>query len=77
MTTFLTALVWGLGVSLGASVGFMVFVLLFGFYKDKTGQRAKEINEESVAALKRRNELTGYQVAALERIADTMEETNK
>jgi hypothetical protein len=77
MLTFLTALIWGLGVSLGASVGCMVFVLLFGFYREKDASKSREISERSLAALTTRNDLSEQQIAALERIAATMEEANK
>lgn len=80
MATFLTALVWGLGVSVGASLGLMVFVLLFALSKPlmdtKAAKAAREVHELSLAALNRRNELTEEQIATLRRIAETMEEAN-
>ena len=78
MTTFFTALLWGLGASLGATVGLLVFAGAFGFFlRDKEGAELSKQNlTDSLAALLRRNELGEQQVAALRRIAETMEEAN-
>lgn len=70
---FWTAVVWGLGVSLGASVGMMTFVMLATGLRlltmTKAAKTVAEINELSLAALNRRNELTEDQNAMLLRIA--------
>ena len=74
---FWTAFVWGLGASLGASVGLMSFVVLKCLWdmatKTKAAMRLNEINELSIAALTRRNELTEQQIEHLGVIAMAME----
>ena len=75
---FWTAVVWGLGVTLGGSIGLMAFVVLFAGWSalmnTKTAKRAAEVAELSVAALTERNQLTREQMHVLGRIADAMEE---
>lgn len=74
MATFFTALVWGLGVSLGAVTPLIAMILALRWFAEG-GERDKA-TERSVTALEARNELSGQQVAALRRIAETMEEAN-
>lgn len=70
---------WGLGVSFGGSVGLMAFLVMKCVWdmlsKTKVAKRIEEINELSVAALTRRNELTQDQIAILERIACAIEDS--
>lgn len=70
---FWTAFIWGLGVTLGGSIGLMAFVVLFAGWSwlanTKTVKRASEVAELSLKALDRRNDLTEGQIATIERIA--------
>lgn len=74
---FWQACVWGLGVSLGASVGLMVFVVAVTLWKMTTESQVvkqmRDVNEASLAALLRRNELSEEQVDCLRRIAAATE----
>ena len=74
---FWTAFVWGVGVTLGGSIGLMVFVVLFAGWQwlanTKTAKRASEVAELSLKALDRRNELTHEQIQMLERVASAVE----
>lgn len=74
---FWTAFIWGLGVSVGASIGLMAFVVLFAGWSwlanTKTVKRASEVAELSLKALDRRNELTNEQIQMLERVASAVE----
>lgn len=74
---FLTALVWGFGVTLGGSVGLMAFVLMnYGFKRVAESESAKSIehyHKLSQEALVERNMLTNRQIAVLERIAEANE----
>jgi len=45
---FVTALIWGLGVSVGASLGMMVFVVLFAGFKWLTETEAAKLMESVV-----------------------------
>lgn len=71
---FWTAFIWGLGVTVGGSIGLMLFVVLFFCWScvahSKTAKRANELAELSQAALVRRNELTEKQIDHLAVIAD-------
>ena len=74
---FLTALVWGFGVTLGGSVGLMAFVLMnYGFKRVAESETAKSIeyyHKLSQEALVERNMLTKRQIAVLERLAEANE----
>jgi hypothetical protein len=74
---FWTAVIWGLGVSLGASVGMMSFVVMFAVWgwlaNTKAAKRASEVAELSLAALDKRNELTIQQIEYLAAIAAAAE----
>lgn len=70
-----TAFTWGLGLSCGAAVGLLVLlaglVLVGWVLPDKHGTR--KVNEQSLVALSRRNEIGMEQVEVLERIATAVE----
>jgi energy-converting hydrogenase Eha subunit H len=70
---FWTAVVWGLGVSLGVSLGMMSFVLMFAAFKrvteSETAKKIESFHERSHQALVERNELTVQMIAHLETIA--------
>jgi len=70
---FLTALIWGLGVTIGGSMGLMLFIVLYDLWcrlaRSKAAKRANELAELANVALTRRNELTEQQIQLLERIA--------
>lgn len=74
---FWVAVVWGLGVTLGGSIGMMAFVVLFTGFKWMTQteavKKAERVSELSIAALTRRNQLTSEQIEQLNRIASAME----
>lgn len=78
MATLLTAMTWGLGVSLGASIGMLFFVVMWRlldlFMRSEAGKALEEVNRLSLAALDRRNELTVVQVETLGRIASALQE---
>ena len=79
MATFCTALVWGLGVSLGAAIGLLAFMVAKEGMDWVLGRRAIRIaselyGDETLAALKRRNELTIQTVEQMVRGADATEE---
>ena len=63
---FWTAVIWGLGVSVGASFGAMTFVLLFFAFKLLTETEAAKStsghSESVLSALDRKNELSKRQV---------------
>lgn len=75
---FWNAFVWGLGATLGGSIGLMAFVVLFALWKwlteTKAAKRSSEVAELMLAALDRRNELTNEQLVLLGRIAVAMEQ---
>ena len=74
---FWTAMVWGLGVSCGASIGMMGLVVMMElfnrFTKTEIVKRANEINELSIAALSERNDIGVASNVLLERVAAAME----
>jgi hypothetical protein len=76
-TMFLTAVVWGLGVSVGGSIGTMCFVLMLAAFKRATeSETAKEIlsfHERSHEALQERNQLTEKQIEHIAAIRWAME----
>jgi hypothetical protein len=74
MATFLTAMAWGAGASIGALVGLCGFIVFIGVYREKDLKASREANEKSVAALLHRNELSGHQIQALRSIASSMEQ---
>lgn len=60
---FWTAVLWGLGVSIGAAIGLLMFILAFWGLewisgKAKVKAAALSCNEESMRALLARNDLT-------------------
>lgn len=76
---FWTAFLWGVGVSCGASVGILLLLVMWSLLNwfVGTASKATGINEKSLEALIRRNELSEEQVeqmrflvTAAERIAD-------
>ncbi len=71
---FWTAVVWGLGVSFGASIGAMSFVVLLYLWnllvRSEQYKRANEYAELSQAALVRRNELTEQQIEQLAKMTE-------
>lgn len=74
---FWTAFIWGLGTTLGGSIGLMAFVVLFFCWQSvmhsETAKRANELAELANAALMRRNELTEQQIDRLDSIARSAE----
>ena len=70
-------MVWGLGVSCGASIGMMGLVVMMElfnrFTKTEIVKRANEINELSIAALSERNDIGVASNVLLERVAAAME----
>lgn len=72
-----TMFVCGLRLSLGGSIGLMAFVVLFSCWdwltKTNAARRVQEVSELSLQSLIKRNELTGEQLALLERIASAVE----
>jgi len=75
---FWTAVVWGLGVTLGGSIGLMAFIILYDLWvkvaRPKAMKRANELAELANTALIKRNELTEEQLVLLERMAVVMEQ---
>lgn len=75
---FWTAMVWGLGVTLGGSMGLMAFIILYDLWvkvgRSKAMKRANELAELANTALMKRNELTEEQLVLLERMAVVMEQ---
>lgn len=73
---FWTAFIWGLGCTVGASFGLMVFIVLLDLWKrfanTKAARRANELAELANTALMRRNELTEQQIKSLESISGSM-----
>ncbi len=73
---FWTAVIWGLGVALGASIGVAACVILlclwFAIWETDKGKRAREVAELSLKALDERNELTSEQILQLSRIANAL-----
>lgn len=73
---FWTAVVCGMGCALGTGIGAVLF-LMFAEYctnrSDKT-KRAAEISEESVAALKQRNDIGQEQICALREIVHELQQ---
>ena len=78
---FWTAFLWGIGVTLGGSVGMMAFVVLFTLWRwatnTKAARRAAEVAELSLQALARRNHLTIEQIEKLDRIAAAIAATRE
>jgi hypothetical protein len=79
MTQFWTAIIWGAGFSLGANVGVFVFVFIFtASRKVSDGVKTqRDVNERSIAALERRNEIGCEMVQSLTRLAEAAERTNE
>ena len=74
---FWTAVIWGLGVSCGASIGTMGFVVVMAVWnwltKTEIAKRANEINELSIAALSKRNDISEEANVLMGRMAAVME----
>ncbi len=72
-----TAFIWGLGTTLGGSIGLMSFIALKCIWdmtvNSKPLKRANELAEIANAALVRRNELTEKQIEKLNDIADVID----
>lgn len=81
VSMFWTAFTWGLGASLGASFGLMCYVVMKRLWdwatNTKATKRVAEINELSLAALDRRNDLTELQIEKLDNICVSMEYANQ
>lgn len=83
METFITALTWGLGVSLGAAVGLLVFTIAKLGLDWVLGRTAaiekviKNFNEDSLEALVERNELTVQSNKAFRRIGEALEKLDQ
>ena len=74
---FWTALVCGVGGSLGACVGLIAFVFLLEASRKWSGATAavNNLNERTLAELKIRNEIGAQQTVHLQRIANAIETT--
>jgi len=74
---FWTAFIWGLGTTLGGSIGLMSFIALKCIWdmtvNSKPVKRANELAELANAALVRRNELTEKQIEKLNDIAHVID----
>lgn len=77
MSTFYAAFVWGLGVSFGASVGLLAFMVakagmdwLLG--KADHLERMMQRDVDSLEKLERRNSLTIETIVALDKIAEAV-----
>ena len=74
---FWTAFIWGLGTTLGGSIGLMSFIALKCIWdmtvNSKPMKLANELAELANAALVQRNELTEKQIERLEQIADNID----
>lgn len=75
---FWTAFIWGLGTTLGGSIGLMSFVAMKCIWdiavNTKTAQRASDLAKLANDALVRRNELTEKQIEHLATIASSLED---
>jgi hypothetical protein len=73
---FWTAFIWGLGATLGGSIGLMSFVAMKCIWdivvNTKTAQRANDLAGLANAALIRRNELTEKQIGQLSAISASL-----
>lgn len=74
---FWTAIVWGIGVSTGASVGMMCFVLMFSVFtritKSEHAKNIEKFHERSHAALVKRNMLSREMIDHMSVIASAAE----
>ncbi len=74
MSIFITAFIWGTGISLGLCVGLAAWTWLRPLVGSKDEwMTVKEYNRMSIEALEERNRLTYLQIAATERIANAAE----
>lgn len=66
---FWTAIVWGLGVSIGGSVGLMSFFVMYHFFKvwvnDESLKSLRNFQKQQMEALEKRNELTVQSIEQL------------
>jgi hypothetical protein len=71
---FWTAFVWGIGATVGGSIGLMVFVILFAAWsrvaKTPAAVRANELAELTYEVMVQRKELTEKQLNAVTAIRD-------
>jgi len=72
---FISGLMWGAGLSLGICVGLVVWVFLREALYGMLGitnrvNAAKQFNQETLAKLQERNDLTIQTIEALNRIAE-------
>lgn len=74
---FWNAFIWGLGTTLGGSIGLMSFIAMKCIwdmiFNSKPVKRANELAELANSALVRRNELTEQQIDRLDSIAHSAE----
>ena len=74
---FWTAFVWGMGATVGGSIGLMLFVVLFACFKTVTQSKAvkaiESFHERSHQALLDRNKLTLQTIEHLATIAAATE----
>ena len=74
---FWTAVLYGLGGSIGASVGFMLFVVLFSTFKafafSKSTKTLMDYHESNNKALIERNEISEEQVREINKVAAILE----
>jgi hypothetical protein len=70
---FWTAVVYGAGASLGACVGLFVFALMVGALLSSTKTDNRKIAEESLEALRERNQLGLSMLGHMEMIAAAIE----
>lgn len=73
---FWQALVWGLGASLGGSIGLMAFVVMYSGWKWLTNIKAVKsamtTTEITLSLLSERNNLTQQQIETLDEIAESV-----
>lgn len=69
---FWTAFVWGLGGSLGASIGLMSLVVMWHFFDRVANSKRLKSVDESLQALLDRNEISDKMLVQMTMIADVM-----
>jgi len=74
---FWTAFIWGLGTTVGGSIGLMLFIVLYALFKritkSETDKAIESFHERSHAALEERNKLTTETIMHLRTIAEATE----
>jgi len=78
MSIFVTGFLWGLGISLGAGIGLLVYILARDGLTWVTGQAdtiqdIRHVNRASLEALQSRNELTVQIIEKLAEINDSLD----